>query len=57
MINNYGLIVFRDIYGIKPLVYNNENDSISISSETISSEERICYPVSVLETVCFLLDN
>ena len=38
MINNYGLITFRDIYGIRPLVYNVEDSYIAIASETIAFE-------------------
>ena len=36
LINNYGFIIFRDVYGIKPLVYHVENDNIVIASETCS---------------------
>lgn len=35
MINNFGIITFRDIYGIRPLVYSRENDYVAIASETI----------------------
>ena len=38
MINNFGLITFRDIYGIRPLVYNVEDSYIAIASETIAFE-------------------
>lgn len=34
MINNYGLVAFRDIHGIRPLVYCTQKDYISIASET-----------------------
>ena len=38
MINNFGLITFRDVYGIRPLVYNVEDSYIAIASETIAFE-------------------
>ena len=43
MINNYGLITFRDIYGIRPLVYICENDYIAIASETIAFDNYTNY--------------
>ena len=36
MINTYGLIAFRDIHGIRPLVYSQQADYIAIASETIA---------------------
>ena len=36
MIANYGLIGFKDPYGIRPLVYGEVNDSYIISSESVS---------------------
>ena len=36
MINTYGLIAFRDIHGIRPLVYSQQSDYIAIASETIA---------------------
>ncbi len=38
MINNYGIISFRDIYGIRPLVYNIEDNYVALASETIAFE-------------------
>ena len=43
MINSYGLICFRDIYGIRPLVYSINNDLIEIASETIALSENDDY--------------
>ena len=36
MINDYGLVAFRDKYGIRPLVYAQNQDAFLISSETIA---------------------
>ena len=38
MINDYGLIGFRDKYGIRPLVYSKSEKGIMICSETIALE-------------------
>ena len=43
MINNYGLLLFRDIYGIKPLVYSVEKDYIAAASETIAFQDNNNY--------------
>lgn len=39
MINNYGIICFRDIYGIRPLVYTTTKNYLAIASETIAFVE------------------
>ena len=36
MINKFGLVAFRDIYGIRPLVYSQEDSYIAFASETIA---------------------
>ena len=36
LINNYGLICFRDKYGIRPLCYGSNDKNILVSSESIS---------------------
>jgi len=36
MIKNYGLICFKDPYGIRPLIYGKRNNSYVISSESCS---------------------
>lgn len=38
LIDNYGLICFRDKYGIRPLCYGENENNILISSESISLE-------------------
>lgn len=36
MINEFGLVAFRDIYGIRPLVYSEEESYVAFASETIA---------------------
>ena len=36
MINKFGLVAFRDIYGIRPLVYSEEESYVAFASETIA---------------------
>ena len=36
MINKFGLVAFRDIYGIRPLVYSQEESYVAFASETIA---------------------
>ena len=35
LIKDYGLISFRDIYGIRPLVYGKKDNDYIISSESV----------------------
>ena len=36
MIHDYGIICFRDKYGIRPLVYSESGENLTIASETMS---------------------
>lgn len=38
MIQNYGLIAFRDIHGIRPLIYGKKENKYLISSESICQQ-------------------
>ena len=46
MINDYGLITFRDKYGIRPLVYSENDKHICIASETIGLPDHKYYNVN-----------
>ena len=43
MINNWGLVCFRDAHGIRPLSYSVSQDSISIASETVGFDTEAEY--------------
>lgn len=51
MINGYGLVCFRDIYGIRPLSYSSTDNCIEISSETIGLTNSNYYNVGNGEVV------
>ena len=46
MINNFGIIAFRDIYGIRPLVYSITDNNVIISSETVGLPNSSYYNVN-----------
>ena len=61
-INNYGLVILKDKFGIRPLIYGkNSNNDILISSESCSLNNVLNYEiineVNEGETIVFTLDK
>lgn len=57
LINNYGLICFRDKFGIRPLCYGENEDNILISSESISHDVLNYKNVKDIEKILIIKRN
>ena len=57
LINNYGLICFRDKYGIRPLCYGENDKNILISSESISLDVLNYKNITDIDKIMILKKN
>ena len=57
LINNYGLVCFRDKYGIRPLCYGSDNNNILVSSESISLDVLNYENIKDVEKILILKKN
>ena len=57
LINNYGLVCFRDKYGIRPLCYGSNDNNILVSSESISLDVLNYENIKDVERILILKKN